>query len=867
MGFFSKKVNKELFEILEADEKNNQIGIKDTRENTDKPHPQHALTADEVMNHSTASEKDTMSDRISDESPLESLKKRMKNMSSDTKEASSQEKVEEIKMTSNTSQKQSLLEKCKPYIVDETGKDATTPREPLYRLESVAEILQNDSQRTIDLLSQKYDIMIDDLDKKAEKSGISAPKTVPLGDIVKTSITQKPQSAPKDEAVEREIYEEKIPEITVKQFQTSLPDISDIDNFVAPKPQAQEKTSEAATIRFTPIKSDTANGDTAKVTSITNTIDLTNELENLLLPEDTEDETTLEESEFDGFSVDEEYRGFEDAKKLIYKLSKAKRNSFLRVIGTIILTLVLCFFELPTLSNLMLTQTRVMMAICTGIFAISVIINSDMFISFAKFFSKKSTSDVTASLAALGCLLYSGFSIFFSHNDYELCLLASFILTFRAIGQFMSRSTMLGNLKQISTPNSKKAVALIMDEATTFAMAKDAIEGDVLIAAPRETNTVTDFMKYSKFGLFMKGKLPYITVLSLILAAVCGLASASLFGEAIYGIYTAAAVLTLVATPIIFLIDTLPLRSSSKKLNRKGAMIAGKTAAERLEMANAVVLSSSDLFPSGTVTLHNMKVLSDNPIDDTILKAASLTDAVSSPLSNIFKQIAGTNTAYSIPDSDTVKYEDKMGLSGWVDDELLFVGNRTLMEAHGISVPDVKIDWKILEKGYFPVYIASGNKAMALVVIQYSADPSVVYELKRITDGGVTLLVNNCDPNITAEMICDYLGLYEDSVRIMTNAGVHMYKNALPPVDSCSAPASFKGRAINFISVINSAAKIKKSCILLNVLYVLAICFGLCVFAYLSFSGSAAPVTARTLLLFELGISAAALLIFQAFKP
>lgn len=31
-----------------------------------------------------------------------------------------------------------------------------------------------------------------------------------------------------------------------------------------------------------------------------------------------------------------------------------------------------------------------------------------------------------------------------------------------------------------------------------------------------------------------------------------------------------------------------------------------------------------------------------------------------------------------------------MGISGWVDNKLLFVGNRTLMEAHGIEVPSVE---------------------------------------------------------------------------------------------------------------------------------------------------------------------------------
>lgn len=83
--------------------------------------------------------------------------------------------------------------------------------------------------------------------------------------------------------------------------------------------------------------------------------------------------------------------------------------------------------------------------------------------------------------------------------------------------------------------------------------------------------------------------------------------------------------------------------------------------AEYIEKANAIVISSEDLFPSGTVTLHNMQLLSDNSIDDTIMRAASLTDSLSSPLAPIFKKIAGTAGDFVMPDSDTVKYEDKMG--------------------------------------------------------------------------------------------------------------------------------------------------------------------------------------------------------------
>jgi len=835
VGFFSKKKNNELLELIEADAQKEATQKSDNK-STDKISPSHVLTIDEISSDSV-----NANNSISlTEPPLESLKKRVLNMSS------SQTEVDSSKSSPKSETKQStLLQKCKPYTVDEIGRDATTPKAPLYRLETVAEILENDSKRSMDRLSLKYDIMIDDLSASTSK-----PEKAPS---VSTTKNDEPENKPSEA-------------VMVNNYQTSLPDISDIDNFIAAKPQ-QPEPMKSATIRFTPIK-DENNPNVKTVTAITHSFDLSEELGDLLVPETaTQEKPQLQENEFDEFVSDDEIKSPADAKLLIRKLSLEKRNSFLRIVGSVFLSLIFLIFEIPAMSALMLSKTNLIMGICTGILGLITLINADMFLSLIKIFSRKSTPDVTASLAALACMAYNVVATTLSKGGYEISLLCGILLSVRAISQFMSRSALLGNLKQITKSGEKKAINLIMDEATTFAMARDSIEGDVLVAAPRYTNNITDFMKYSKFGFFIKGKLPVITVLSLVLALVSAFVAVALFGEIIEGFYSFAAIMCIAAMPTIFLIEALPIFDSAKRLNPKGAMIAGKTAAERLHLANAVVLTSEDLFPTGTVTLHDMKVLSENSIDDTILRAASLTDAINSPLSTIFKQIAGTNSAYSMPDSDTVKYEDRLGVSGWVDDELLFIGNRTLMESHGIAVPDVKVDKKILAEGFFPVYIANGSTAVALLIIQYSANDNVAFELKRITDAGVTLLINNCDPNITTEMVCDYLGLYSDTVRIMSSAGVHMYKNANEPIESFSAPAAFRGRGINFISVINAASKLKKSSILLNVLYILIMCAGLVVFAYLSFSGASAPLSPATLMLYELSASAASLLIYQAFKP
>ena len=398
-------------------------------------------------------------------------------------------------------------------------------------------------------------------------------------------------------------------------------------------------------------------------------------------------------------------------------------------------------------------------------------------------------------------------------------------------------------------------------------MAKNAIDGDVLAAAPQRTKHIDGYMKHSTFRIFLAGKLPFITVISILLSIIVGFACASYFDGIVYGLYSAAAIQCFAALPVIFMLDSLPLYSSAKRLGKMGAMIAGKTGAEKIENANAAVLNADELFPSGTVQLHQMKLLSDNSIDDTIIRAASLTDALSSPLSPIFKKIAGTGGNVVLPDSDTVKYEDKMGISGWVDNKLLFIGNRTLMEAHGIEVPSVEVDRKILRKGLFPVYVATENKACALITVRYTVRPDIARELRRVSALGVTMLINSSDPNMTEEMICDYFGLYEDSVKVMSAAGCHMYKNAVTPNESCFAPAAYKGNPMGLAAIIGNAGKIKKSNLTLTVLYVILSVLGAVLFAYMSFDGSGSLMSGASVLLYSLISTAVSYILYLTQKP
>ncbi|MBR6533217.1 MAG: cation-translocating P-type ATPase [Clostridia bacterium] len=844
--------------LFSKNKENDNLIIEQPQENiytkgVNTPTPSHRLTADEVLglgnNNSSYDGK----------SALDSLRKRMQEMSEQKPQKPSTEVPKPTSITPETpvvsepkADPKTLLEKCRPYITDDKGRDASIPSAPLYKLESVAEILKSDSQKTIDALAKKYDITVDDLGKNAKIEKSEPQKTAP----------QPPTEPPKKEEIKIEAI--------FKNVQSSVPlAVSEIDNNIPEEKYESSDFSNTATITFTPVNDSKSDKPKIFVSSNTQGIDLTGEIapiENQAQIFKTE-QVTLEKDEFEDFVPQNEIKSETDAKKYIRKFSLSKRRSFLSVSFSVILTLAIAFMKLPFMSGLILGQTKTVMIIMTAISGIVVLLNCDMFCSLSKIFRKSGSPDICMSFASLFTLAYAILGVISGEIVIDMLLLLCILLSIRALSKFRKDSYMLSNLKQITTSAPKAAIKLINDTAVTFAMAKNSIEGDTLIAAPQKCNKISDFIKYATFGTFLGGKLPIITVLSLVFSLFTGLAAASYYGAALHGLYAAAVVNCFSALPCLFFIKDFPLYAAAKKLNKTGGMIAGQAAASHLEAANALVLNSSDIFPSGTVTLHQMKVLSENNLDETILRAASLTECLNSPLAPIFKRIAGESNITALPDSDTIKYEERMGISGWVNDKLLFIGNRTLMEAHGIKVPDIEVDRKILRNGYFPIYVASADKVCALLVVQYSVDPDVAYHLRRLTKIGVTVLINNTDPNITNEMICDYLGLYDDSVMIMSNAGYHMYKNATEPKETCSAPACFRGSPIAIAKIMNYANKIKRSNNLLTILYIISAILGIVIFAYSSFAGSGTIIGSTTVLLYSLICTAVSYLLYLTQKP
>ncbi len=743
-------------------------------------------------------------------------------------------------------QNDSLFQKCQPFLTDEGGSQALYDEEPIYKLQSVAEILHSESNKAIEELSKKYDLMFENFESKPTKTA--------------------PEKEEKEEKTEEENVD--VPTSKITNIQSNIPSIISDLEATPTFPVAEPKDiSNTATITFTPVTTSNEK-KTISVSTKTQSIDLTGEIVNL--PENIKSEEqvdiSLEKNEFDEYIPENELSSPQDLPKLRRTFAIKNRNAFLSSAVSAVFTLALSFLALPFMDSFFYSSAGTAMTVSTIFLTLIVFANISMFSSLKNFLRKKGSPDIITALASVLTIATSISAIVKSEDFLNLQILMAIILTTRAVSSFQRYQTHLANLRVYASPY-KKAVKLIGDSAITSAMAKNAVEGDTLIAASQDTEFVEDYIKYSSFSKFLGGKLPVITVASIILSAILSFSAFAYFKNLTVAFYTAAAVFAITSIPSIYFIDTLPLFRASKKLKKVGAAIAGKSGAEQLEMANAVVLTSRDFFPDGTVTLHDMKILSQNNLEDTIIRASALTEHLGSTLASLFKTIAKSADIVEMPSVDTVKYEDRLGISGWVDNRLLFIGNRTLMETHGIEVPSIEVDYDILRNGYFPIYLATREKACALLVVQYNVNQNNARELHKLTKSGVTLLVNNSDPNLTEEMLCDYFGLYKDTVKVMTAAGCYIHKNATVPIKKISSPAVCRQNRFCLPYILNCAAKVKSSNSLLSTLYVLFSCFGVLLFAYSSFTSSGEVFSSFSLLLYSLIASAFTYIIYLIERP
>ncbi len=252
---------------------------------------------------------------------------------------------------------------------------------------------------------------------------------------------------------------------------------------------------------------------------------------------------------------------------------------------------------------------------------------------------------------------------------------------------------------------------------------------------------------------------------SLCVSVLVGAISGIIKKSAVTG-FTAAAAILILSVPVTYIfIAVLPLFRENLKLRDKKASVPSYSIARNISKSTAVIFSASNIIEQSACSIHGVKTFGSASAQECVLYAAALVMKAHTPLEGIFSKAVNPEDIEKLNTEDIV-YEEKLGLSSWIDNKRVLFGGEDLMRHHNIPLPSGDSD--IYTQGSRKIiFLAVDDTLRAMFVVSYHIKRSVSQFLRELTKRGMAILIDTMDQNITEEFLEKKCKLPSDSVRVI----------------------------------------------------------------------------------------------------
>lgn len=336
------------------------------------------------------------------------------------------------------------------------------------------------------------------------------------------------------------------------------------------------------------------------------------------------------------------------------------------------------------------------------------------------------------------------------------------------------------------------------------------------------TKHLSDYFKNAcredNSSLIMARLYPWLLAVSAAAALIGGIRGALRGGDFIAigsSAFNAALVTSVPITGLLCL--EIPLSITSKKLLRKGALLNGWNAVSKFGDTDAFAINTTDLFPRGSIRVVKALAVSDMEIEEVTAAAASLVMASGGALAEVFGALIQDES--KLRDSvDGMFYENELGMSGFLRERRVLVGNREMMVTHRVVVAGGglrRLDEfeAMAEKlGQQVLYVAVNNKLVGVYLLEYKAVTAVRNALVQIISDGTNLMIYTCDANIDVKLITEVFDLPPRFISILDNEGSRVYDSVTYAVtDSEEALLATNGTFKALSAGIRAAVRMKET--------------------------------------------------------
>ena len=541
----------------------------------------------------------------------------------------------------------------------------------------------------------------------------------------------------------------------------------------------------------------------------------------------------------DDEGVIDDYETVADASFVRLDLIARRRSVGWRMMATAVLFLML--LGLSLMSSLHVGPlgqpegARVLLGATAGLSLVAMLVNaSAVFGGFASLFRLQVDLDTAVAIGMLVTFLHACIMFFFpeafaASGSVLFNAAAVSALLFNGLGKLQMITRISDNFALVGNEDPKYALAYVEEEQDAQELGRGLTVGVPEVCYQKEIVNLKGYLNHS-FAQDPADESAQKWAPFLFLAGVLGVLAAVFLakgGGTVVSAVTAFSGAVCACLPVASLLaGNYPLKTACERLRESGVILTGYDAVYDFSDVNVVALDAQDLFPGESVQLYSIKTFGSQSIDKALLDAAGVAIMTGGPLAAIFQRVIEGHTSI-LPEVDTLVYEEGMGVSGWVSGHRVLIGNRQLMENHGISMPDADFEKKYTRDGKHAVFLSTMGILSAMFLISYQASDSMKEAVQNAVDSGLSLVVYSCDPNINEQMLSEAFEIPKNAVRVMNAASRHIYNQHTLKADGADASLAHLGSAQGYLEAVTATihlrTRVQRAKILQAVLIVL--CF------------------------------------------
>ena len=575
----------------------------------------------------------------------------------------------------------------------------------------------------------------------------------------------------------------------------------------------------------------------------------------------------------------EDYTGEEDEKSILYELNHNIRKLFMRSLLSgiiaavvVILTIVTRIFPSAICSAVPFAPAAYAILLFVLMAASLVLNRVAMMSGLSPLVHIKGNSDTAVAVAGAAGMVQIIVSFFclgdlngFHVNYYTVIPMLAFFAN--NVGKLYMVLRVKDNFKFVSSKGQKYASKIYNNESVAMQMMSGTAADRPIIAYQHKTEFPSNFLKISYApdpSEDLASKLaPITTIASIIIAVMYGVVKLS-FADAL----NAFALITAVSVPVATLLSVnAPVRKLCKTLLSYGSMLSGYPSVKQFCDSTAIMIDANELFPAKSISLEGIKTFEDYSIDESLLCGIAILKEAQNPIANAFDSVVA-ETEETLPEVESVLYEDEIGLVGWIKSERILVGSRTLMEKYSVEVPNMEYEEKYTSQGRQVTYLSRAGRLVAMFVTRYTPDAQLKAEMQRAETNGISFLIRTTDYNVTNDLVAKLYDLFYRSIKVLPTGLGNVLREAEDTVEETSRSYLItNGKAASLARAVTGCVKIKHNISLSIIIQLIAVIFGLLVASTLSLYAGVQVMGSLEVLIYALFWGAAAVFAPAVQKP